>query len=557
VDEVLAADVAQTKILLKDVTSRLRVERDKCESLTSLQLMVLLREAKKAKDSDALVKSLKYQLKEARDMTPIGQMSNRIREEANNKIKLLRPTTYSGTYLLVEAAAAAASKSTSDPQFNDKPTYLLSNRIGVHMCGGMGVEKLASSTLMRIDPMPTWQVRPSGKQVARGKAARTDLWFRIGTIEGRKPMWARFPMIMDRPLPADACIKDAYITRQPYSVRIPWRYSLCIVCESREFEKAVSSSEQKGTTPINFGWRQMESGELRVAQINSDAHGFGEVRLPCQVISGFAKCRELQKLLDDKFNVTRDALARWIAEHPTCTGTVFPTLPPAFLAEFKGLAQWKNQHRLAELVWYWISHRIDGDGDIFPVMAEWLVGYRHIGDWIVYQRRKLLNWRDNFYGSIAKKIAVTSAKLVIDTFKIADVAKHADPEVREEGGELARRNRQMAAPGELRLAILHAAAKYHCEVVAATAKDGTRRCNMCGEVHPEEITELNHTCIGCERQWDQDVNNTINLQHSNASGEVVPFVRPAKVTENGDVVSGERINFGDARKELRKLLKTQ
>ena len=549
VDEVLAADVAQTKTLLKDMTSRLRVERDKCESSESLRLTALLQEAKKAKTDETTMKTLRLQLKKARDMTLIGQMSNRIHEEANDKIKLLRPTTYSGTYLLVEAAAATASMSMSDPQFNDVPTYLLSNRIGVHMCGGMGMKKLVSSTLMRIDRMPIWHVRPSGKQVARGKAARTMLWFRIGTLEGRQPMWARFPMIMDRPLPTDVRIKDAYITRRPCSARIPWRYSLCIVCESREFEKTVSSPEQKGVTSINFGWRQLETGEMRVAQVNSEAQGLSEIRLPCQILSGFAKCRELQKLLDTKFDVIRDTLVKWITKHPA--------LPPAFLEEFRGLAQWKSQHRLADLIWYWTSHRIDDDGDVFPLMTEWLVGYRHIGDWIVYQRRKLLNWRNDFYGCIAKKIVTTSAKLVIDTFKIADVAKRAAPEVQEKGGELARRNRQIAAPGELRLAILHAASKYHCEVVTATAKDGTRRCNVCGEVHPEGITELNHTCIGCEKQWDIDINNTINLQDSNASGEVVPFVRPSKVTKTGDIVSSERANFEDARKELRKLAKTQ
>ena len=515
VDPTLMADVAQIRAGLKDLRPR--------------------------------IKTMRVAAGENAELVAAGL---HFRDEARDGIKALRPSLYWGTYLLCEAAAQAACGSAADPEFNDRPAHLLEARIGVHMCGGIGVDELASSTLMRIDPIPTWHVRPSGKQVARGKAARTMLWFRIGS-EGRAPKWARFPLVMDRPLPADARIKDAYITRRPYGARVPWQYSLCIVCESREFERSLPGISQEGTTAINFGWRQMITEELRVAMVNNDVRGLEEIRLPRHYVTGWAKCRELQGLLDEKFDAAKGKLAAWIDAHPK--------LPERFVAEFAGLLQWKSQHRLAELVWYWTSHRLDGDGDIFPTLAEWLGRYRHLDDWLTNERRKLLDWRRDFYGRQAKHLATTSAKLVIDTFKISDVVRRATPEVREEGGETARRNHQIAAPGELRLAILHAAAKYHCEVVVATAKDDTRRCDVCGEVHNHAIVGLDHQCENppCGARWDQDANNTDNLHTRESSGEVVSLVRPAETAESSDVQPAVRASFRAARNNLHNLLTTQ
>ena len=559
VDAGVRAEVLATLAKLRDVDARLRVERDKTESAESLEILSLLRQARKdqkarsskqtgtSKSDDPVLKALHVRLKQSRDNTPLGREANRIREDANEKIKKLRPTIYSGTYQLLEKDASAACAFPVDPDFKDEPDHLLSSRLGVHMVGGMGADKLSTSTLMRIDPIPTFKIRASGKQHARGKAARTILWFRIGSIgRGGPPLWARFPMVMDRPLPADARIKDAYITRRPFSARMPWQYSLCIALESATFERTFFTEQQKGTTSINFGWRLLPSGEIRVAMANSDVSGMSEIRLPPRFMGGFAKCRSLQETLDQIFDVARDALVRWIEERR-------PMLPERFLDEFSGLAKWRCQSRLAELVWYWTSHRIPGDGAIFPTMVEWKDSYRHLKDWIDHQRRKLLNWRDDFYGQCAKRLATTSAKLVVDTFRISSVAQRPNPEEQETGGQAARRNRQIAAPGKLRLAILHAAASYHSEVVAAKSVNSTRRCGICGFFHDHAIEDLVHQCENPDEaahHLDQDVNNTINLHASHESGEVVRLVVPAKIADSGKMVSSERSSFREVRRKL-------
>ena len=547
---------------LRDLRSRLRAERGRCESPASLQIMRRLRELRKGEQPD-LVKKLRDELKEERAKTAFGRAAAQVDAEANEAVKKLRPTLYSGTYLLVEAAVRAASSGAADPRYDDAPDHLARGRIGVHFCGGAGVERLSDSTLMQVSPIPHFRERPSGKLHARGKAARTTLRFRVASTEAGKPVWATFPMVMDRPLPDDARIKDAYVTRQPRDARTPWRYDLCVVAESREFERLVPGLRQEGTTAVNFGWRQLPDGSLRVATASSTERGIQEVRLPARVVSGFAKCSDLQSILAKKFDAAKAELSAWIAGHES-------ELPAEFLESFANVGRWRSQHRLAELVWYWRSHRLPGDEAIYSRLSNpmprggdprswqhgWLDTYRHLQCWADNERRHLVDLRLDLYRRAVKKICTESASVVVDTFKISDVAARPEAEVVEVGGAAARANRVVAAPSVLRQELLHAAARYHCEVVAAETVNGTRRCNACGEVAGEAVVKLVNRCAACGAAWDQDVNNTDNLADAEAGGEVVSLVTPAEVSGDGEVRASSTDSFGAARRSVRKLLKT-
>lgn len=506
----------------------------------------------------ARLRGLRARHKEAREVAnaspELATASVAINTEANDAIKALRQTLYWGTYLLVEAAVKqAASKSKGDLAYNTDPAHLLSSRIGVHWVGGCSVESLTdgTNTLMQIENPPTWRQTPSGKwrqqrqRGGDGSIIHCSLKFRIGS-NVRAPKFAVFPLVFDRPLPADGRIKDAYITRRHLRERNPWEYHLCIVLESSTFERTEFHANQKENTTINFGWRQFADGSLRVATINRGSHTPEFVTLDAPYVAGHRKACELQSLLDTKFDAVKKALGTWISANTS-------HLPEAFVSTFHGLPQWKSQHRLCELARYWSEHRVPDDDDIFETVQRWRERYLHLYDWMVSQRRHLLRQRADLFGCAAKKIVSTSASITMDTFGIADVAKRAKPEEEETGIQRARRNRVIAAPGELREAIIRAAKTYHCEVMATSATNTTRRCNICGHVEPGSIIELDHECSACPAEWDQDKNNTENLHTRLASGEVVQFVMPAKTAENGDVVQAKNKNYDTARKELRKM----
>lgn len=520
------------------------------EKLARTRDKIAAEEAKAKSDGVSISSDLREKVK------ILYEATKAINEEAQQAVKALRSTLYWGTYLLVEAAFnQASSKSKYDVAYNDMPPHLLTSRIGVHWVGGATVDDvtMAGDTVMQIVNLPVMRLagkrkdrwRTSLQRDADGNVVHCELNFRAGS-DGRKPVWIVFPLAYDRPLPEDGLIKNAYVTRRPLRVRNPWQYHLCVVVESKSFERSLPHVAQEGTTAINFGWRALEGGGLRAATIVRDGRTPEHVELPARFVSGFGLCRRLQGLIDEKFDAIKEVLSAWLATHED-------DLPDELLSSFEHLGTWKSSHRLCELVYYWQSHRVDGDADVWPALDEWHKKHVHLSEWVTNQRSHLLRWRRDFYRKLAKDLTTTSAKLVLDTFHIANVARRPQAEEAYEGGDVARRNRTIAAPGELRLEIVEAAKRHHCEVVAAPTADGTRRCNVCGETYDwDPVVELVHTCPGDGSQWDQDVNNADNLLDAAASGDVVPLVKPATTSVDGDFQPSSTVSFGTARKALGK-----
>ncbi len=509
-----------TKRMIADLSSTLKVSREKLRQLRS----------------------------EISTSPELKLASDNIGQQSSQAIRDLRPTLYWGTYQLCEAAASQASqKSPFEVSYNETPPHLLNSRIGIQFMGGLPASDVSDDTRIQIlDP-------PSFRQTGKNKIwrARYDhdhdgrkipcrLRLRIGS-DNRKPVWAEFPLAMSRPLPADGRLMSAYITRRPLRERNPWQYHLCLVIESRTFERTVPSINQSGTTAINFGWRQLEDGRLRVATINREGETPEFLELPPQYSSGLSYCIRLQSLLDEKFEEIKKKLNSWISSNDC---------PDGFKDAFDHLPLWKSQHRLNEIVRYWKDHRFPGDESIWPAASAWTGRYLHLHDWMVNQKRRLLAWRDDYYRCFAKKIVTTSASIVVDTCHFGELAKRPSAEVAVTGSQTARYNRTVASPGDLRLKILQAAAKYHCNVIAAPTINGTKRCNVCGTL--QVVKSLEHSCTCCTSLWDQDVNNTDNLHEAATSGKVVPLLVPAETTEKHEFKRSESTTYRTARRALRK-----
>ena len=459
--------------------------------------------------------------------------------EAKKAIKALRPGTYWGTYMLVEDnAQKAKTDSRGDPAYNENPSHLCKTRIGVHFSGGIGVVELTTSTRLQITPLN----RTAKADHPIGQKRREQeklLSFRIGTSD-RKPLWAQFPLVMHRSLPVDGRVKDAYITRHPHNVTMPWSYELCVVVEAASFVPTPTKETRSASCAINFGWLAV-GDELRVATINSDA-GIREVRLPTDILGRFKKAEELRGLCDDKFNTAKTTLATWLKESQ-CSNE--------FREDFANVDKWRSQHRMMELIWYWNTHRFVGDAEIFATMNEWRKRYRHLMKWAQDEQAYCQRFRDNMYQVEAKRLATTHARIIIDTFKISDVARRPGVEKVETGGQAARHNRVLASPSDLRSKIIKACAKYGAEVVAATSVNGTKRCNYCGEI--QEVKTVNHRCVSCGIEWDRDVNNTLNLDEASANSKVTPIVLSPNDAKSLGVAPAKILPMRAAREHLAKM----
>jgi hypothetical protein len=444
-----------------------------------------------------------------------------------------------GTYnLIVESVKQASKSSRLDPEFK---RYHGEGRIGVQIIGGMSVADLATDTQLQIIMPELHQGLTRGEWRRRSRAV---VKMRIDSDEKRRPVWVEFPAVIHRPLPDDARIMGAVITRRRLGVFRRWAYDLCIACESNKFNSvAMPAQQQKGIAAINFGWRQFPDG-LRVAMINNDVTGLEEIRLPNKILERFAKCDELQGFIDDHFNAARAALKEWLSVHKA-------DCPEWLIKSLEYVHAWQQPERLDRVVGNWAGLRFPADADIFPRLAQWRShDYRHLEEWKMRNHRQGLNMRKDFYRTTAARIAQHSKRLVIELFDIRQVAELPKPEKVDTSWRAARHNRFLVCISEFRDDLIKAGAKYHCAVDIVPAQNNTRRCNVCGLLLEwDPAGKVVRDCPECST-WDQDVNATDNALDRVARGEVVPMVVPAEAVENGEIIPVKRSTFRAAREAL-------
>jgi phage FluMu protein Com len=544
VDVEGASEVKRLQAELKELREKLRLERAACISPAEKVVLEKLRALKK--DSSALAletkKKLAAELKLAKGQTSFGRFCIRLDDAANEKVKETRNScgVAWGTYNLIATSVQQASSSAStDPEFRH---YTGEGRIGVQIQGGMSVADLAASTQLQI-AMPELHEGLTRGQWRR--ASRTVVKMRVGSDAGRGPIWAEFPAVIHRPLPDDARIMSAVITRRRLGVFRRWCYELCITCESSKFDRALPGPSQEGTAAINFGWRQFPDG-LRVATVNSEVSGIEEIRLPNKIVDRFKKCDDLRSIIDQHFNTARSVLTGWLALHRD-------DCPEWLTTSLEYLHAWKQPERLDRVVGNWAGLRFAADADVYPMLAEWRTKWRHLQEWQMRNRRRGLNMREDFYRTTAARIAQHSARLTIEAFDIRDVAILPKPEEEKTGGSAARHNRFLAAIGQLRDRLLQAAQKYHCAVDIVEPTNNTRRCNVCGKLLVwDPAKKVERDCPDCST-WDQDVNATDNVATRVASGEVVEMVVPAAIKDDGEIEPATRRTYETAREELANL----
>ena len=77
------------------------------------------------------------------------------------------------------------------------------------------------------------------------------LRMRVGTEGiGRRPVWAEFPLMLHRPLPADAVVKGAWVRR--FKVADRFRWELQIQLESTTVARVEAAGDKRGVVAIDL-----------------------------------------------------------------------------------------------------------------------------------------------------------------------------------------------------------------------------------------------------------------------------------------------------------------
>lgn len=471
--------------------------------------------------------------------TRIADERDRIQELANELTRSARKHcgVYWGIYLLAEAELKQAAKmplwdelEPSDPHFE---RFDGTGQVAVQIQGGMSVAELfdQEDTRARVAPVDPrcWDPVARAERAAAIAAAkqpgrepprleRTTLAIRVGSTEKGRPVWARLPMVLHRPLPPAARIKWVTVSVRRIGPHEKWSAQITV----EQPAVASPSAAPPRCVGVDLGWRVMADG-IRVGTWQTSAGDRGEVRLDARDVARVRKVEDLQEIRDKNFNAARDALGAWLAANPH----------PAWLAaRTRTLGQWRAIARLASVALAWRMDRFPGDAAAYEALEAWRKQDKHLWTWEAAQRENTLRHRREVFRVAAARQAARHDVLVLEDIDLRPLARRAETGDAEGKNPHAGSNRHAVSPSELRACLVNAFATRGKRVSYEATAWSTRTCHACGAVGTwDTAKDLSHTCVGCGVRWDQDDNAAKNLlaMYGERGGATRDRVRRKKV----------------------------
>lgn len=354
--------------------------------------------------------------------------------------------------------------------------------------------------LVQIDPVDFSDF----DQLSRGerrRRARTTLHLRACSGEHNAPVWIHIPVRLHRPIPPTAAVKLVRLSRKRVARQM--RYTVSITVD----EPLTELTPARYAVAVDLGWRKI-GDELRVGVWTGEddpTRSRDDIRLPAVLIGGFEQADRIKSHRDEQFNVAVAALRQWLMAQETL---------PEWLSEATlHIEKWRGHHRLLRVVSLWRDRRIEGDTEIFDTLDAWRKREWHLEDFEANLRDRLVRYRREIFRTTAARLATSYQTLILEDMDLRDLVKK--PKV-EEGDtwreQRARANRQIAAPGMLRAALIQAFLSRGREVLKVDAKNSTRVHAACGRrLDADFFADIWVHCPHCDVLFDQDFNACLNL----------------------------------------------
>jgi hypothetical protein len=427
---------------------------------------------------------------------------------------------YWGTYLKILAAFQQACTAKTKPFMADgRPRKIIpweerpKKRAGSRLESGLVAVHIqnrvlhaeglfGNDTFIRIDPLPENAFDPDVPRGQRKKLQRTMLHLRVGS-DGRRPIWATWPLFMHRALPRGDAVQrvevlGAVVIRTLREQRFRHEWKLQLTLEVPNAQPKLSGA----AVAVNLGWRRMhgepqigvigptQDGELRAATWADTAGGTGEVRLGASFRERIRRSWRIRSERDKLTNALR--------------------------AELRTLdvpcSRWRSPRRFHKLL---AEERArEGTPEYAEARVALLTTWAR-RDWHLYWfergcREGALNYRRDVYRRFALRLAQEYKAIVIEGYDIRDISENADmpkgPSVQ----------RVESAPSVTKQIIRSTGARLGCAVVDGESKQATQKCHVCGDEQSwDAAPAVMHTCAN-GHTWDQDENNALNMLASAA-----------------------------------------
>jgi hypothetical protein len=320
------------------------------------------------------------------------------------------------------------------------------------------------SGVMRLAP---WADPTAGRP--KGKARHGTLALTIGRSRDFGPVQVEIPVVVDRYIPADAEVREVKVTRFRQGAR--YRVRIAIVC-TQPFRPRPGNG---GPVTVRLDWRAAGGGWVAVAHVASATplppvpQGASSIvrvaddRMTADVLYHPAwrkllgRDRDIQSTRDQNLNMLRGRVVAALQGDSSLAAVV--------RADPAEVGRWQSPTGFAQLVARWPrEHPLHHD------LAGWRTRDRHLLEFQAHESAQVLAARKDAYRCVAKWLSEAASSLEIDGTRIA-AARRTPPDGQEDSPAArgARRLLHDAAPGELRAAVLSAAARRGVPVTTTTA----------------------------------------------------------------------------------------
>lgn len=340
------------------------------------------------------------------------------------------------------------------------------------------------------------------KAEQRRAARQGTIRFRIGSYDAATII--EMPVILHRPLPLDADVPFARITRRRVAGR--YRNELTVTVRLPAVPKRIEGT----VAAAHIGWRALPDGALRVAVIAGDLgptpeklnryvrrhDGWAEVVITPRLRSRMTRMQDVQSQRDVNLDMARAQLVHWLRDHP--------------VEGLEHVDKWRSPARFASLARRWDSEPPEDGEEITAALEAWRVQDRHLWEWRTGETDRVLKHRREIFRLVAAWLTETAAAVVVDEWKI-DARRPAVEQVDERQERLARANRMLASPGDFRSRV-QIAAKMR-GVTVLPAPPSSRSHSTCGTYFDdaEKRDSIMVWCSKCQVLVDQDADAALKL----------------------------------------------
>jgi len=302
--------------------------------------------------------------------------------------------------------------------------------------------------------------------------------FRVGSTDKGKPVWAKLPTVLHRPL-AEGQVKWVHLSRRRIGSRFKWDVMFDIArTEEWDTHPAGEERAKSGVVAVALGWRVID-GLVRAGEWVGDDGVQGAIRIADDLVSQWRYLESLQSIRDREFERWKAGVLNFVQSQVS--------LSPEWQARTANLARWRSPRRLVALVLWWRSNRIDGDKDAFlaaegelicrPGQRNFYSGGRkqdkHLADEQAHLRSRLISYRKHLYQQLAIDLSYQYKQVIIEEIDWHKIAEN--PEVEDADEKVNKTYRAISACASLRNCLTQ-----YMEEVQVSAVHIIDTCHRCG-----------------------------------------------------------------------------